>query len=132
MAKGKVTLGIQYVDGKEVVIRDSCFHEVEDFIENNLHNSALLTTSALAERFNYSSSQFSRRFKAVAHKTVKEYVIEAKMQKAKEFLKTVNLSISDIAYKLGYTNPFYFTNVFTKQFGISPSAYRRKFSEFSR
>ncbi|MBK8968895.1 MAG: helix-turn-helix transcriptional regulator [Lewinellaceae bacterium] len=132
MKKGKVKLGVQNVDGQQVEIRDSCFHEVEDFIANNIHDPAMLSTSVLAERFSYSPSQFSRRFKAVAGKSVKEYVIEAKMEKAKELLRIVNLSIADIAYQLGYTTPFYFTNVFTKQNGISPSAYRKKFSEFSR
>ncbi|PHN05372.1 helix-turn-helix domain-containing protein [Flavilitoribacter nigricans] len=132
MKKGKVKLGVQHVDGEQVMIRDSCFHEVEEFIASNIHDPSLISTSALAERFNYSPSQFSRRFKAVAHKSVKEYVIDAKMEKAKELLRTVNLSITDIAYQLGYTTPFYFTNVFTKQNGISPSAYRKKFSDFSR
>ena len=54
------------------------------------------------------------------------------MEKARELLRTVNLSITEIAYQLGYTNPFYFTNVFSKQNGISPSEYRKKFSDFSR
>lgn len=132
MKKGKVKLGVQKVDGQQVIIRDSCFHEVEEFIEENINNPSLISTSALAERFNYSPSQFARRFKAVADKSVKEYVIGVKMEKAKELLRIVNLSIADIAYQLGYTNPFYFTNVFTKQNGISPSEYRKKFSEFSR
>ncbi len=132
MKKRRVKLGVQTVDGQQVLIKDSCFHEVEDFIENNINNPSLISTSALAARFNYSPSQFSRRFKAVSDKSVKEYVIDVKMKKAKELLRTVNLSISDIAYQLGYTNPFYFTNVFTKQNGISPSAYRKKFSEFNR
>lgn len=132
MKKGSVKLGTQVIDGQQVEVRDSCFHEVEQFIEININNPSLLSTSTLATRFNYSPSQFSRRFKAVANKTVKEYVIGVKMEKAKELLRTVNRSIGDIAYQLGYTNPFYFTNVFTKHNRISPSAYRSKFSGMSR
>lgn len=132
MKKGRVTLGFQKVEGQQVEIRDSCFHEVEEFIEKNIGNPSLISTSALAERFNYSPSQFSRRFRAVSAKSVKEYVIEVKMKKAKELLRIVNLSITDIAYKLGYANPFYFTNVFKKHYGIPPSEYRSKFSEFRR
>ena len=132
MGKAKVKLGYQNLDGQQVLIKDSCFHEVEDFIENNLHNPSLISTSSLAERFNYSPSQFSRRFKAVSNKSVKEYITDLKIKKAKELLRTINLSISDIAYQLGYANPFYFTTVFTKCNGISPSAYRRKFSDFCR
>ena len=132
MSKSKVKLGVQQVEGQDVEIRDSCFHEVEAFIADNIGKPHLLSISTLATKFNYSSSQFSRRFKAVSGKSVKEYVIAVKMQKAKELLRTVNLSISDIAYQLGYNNPFYFTNVFTKHHNISPSAYRKTFSEFNR
>ena len=58
MAKGKVNLGIQNVDGEEVEVRDSCFHEVEEYIEANINKPAMLTTSVLAKQFNYSPSQF--------------------------------------------------------------------------
>ena len=132
MAKRKVILGIQKIEGEQVVIRDSCFHEVEEYIEENICNPAMLSLSVLAAKFNYSPSQFSRRFVAVSGENVKEYIIKVKMKKAKDLLRTVNLSITDIAYQLGYTTPFYFTNVFTKHFGISPTTYRGKFSEFKR
>lgn len=132
MAKRKVILGDQTIDGERVVIRDSCFHEVEEYIVKNIGNPVMLSLDNLAAKFNYSPSQFSRRFVAVSGESVKAYVTKVKMQRAKEQLSIVNLSITDIAYQLGYTSPFYFTNVFTKHFGISPTAYRSKFSEFKR
>ena len=132
MAKRKVILGIQPIEGEEVVIQDSCFHDVEEYIEANICNPAMLSLNVLATQFNYSPSQFSRRFIAVSGESVKEYVTKVKMNKAKELLRTVNLSITDIAYQLGYTNPFYFTNVFSKRFGFSPTVYRSKFSGFKR
>ena len=132
MAKRKVILGTRKIEGEQVVIRDSCFHEVEEYIEENICNPAMLSLPVLAAKFNYSPSQFSRRFVAVSGESVKEYTIKVKMKKAKDLLRTVNLSITDIAYQLGYTTPFYFSNVFTKHFGISPTTYRGKFSEFKR
>lgn len=132
MKKTKVKLGLQTIEGKQVIVRDSCFHEVEEYIEENLGDSSMLSMDKLALRFNYSPSQFSRRFKAVSGKGVKEYIIDMKMSKAKELLRTINLSITEISYKLGYTNPFYFTNVFSKYYGFSPSAYRSQFSDFKR
>jgi two-component system response regulator YesN len=132
MAKQKVQLGTQTIEGENVEVRDSCFHEVEEYIEAHICDPEMLSMPVLAARFNYSPSQFSRRFVAVSGESVKEYVTRAKMKKAKELLRTVNLSITDIAYQLGYTTPFYFTNVFTKHFGESPSAYRSSFSEFKR
>lgn len=132
MVRRKVTLGTQTVEGEEVFITDSCFHEVEAYIEENICNPAMLSLHVLAAKFNYSPSQFSRRFVAVTGESVKKYVTKVKVNKAKELLRTVNLSITAIAYQLGYTTPFYFTNVFTKHFGFSPTAYRSKFSKFKR
>lgn len=132
MTKRKVKLGIQNLEGEQVVIKDSCFHEVEEYIQENMGNPGMVSLDVLAAKFNYSPSQFSRRFVAVSGEGVKAYITRVKLEKAKELLRTVNLSITDIAYQLGYTNPFYFTNVFTKHFGMSPSAYRSKFSEFKR
>lgn len=132
MKTRKVELGLQTIEGEQVEIVDSCFHEVEEYIEKHICDPAMLSMNVLAERFNYSPSQFSRRFMAVSGESVKEYVTKVKMKKAKELLRTVNLSITDIAYELGYTTPFYFTNVFTKHYGMSPSAYRSTFSKFKR
>ena len=54
-----------------------------------------------------------------------EYITARRMQKAKELLKDDSRSIEEIANAVGYHDYFYFTKVFKKTQGISPSKYRK-------
>ena len=55
-----------------------------------------------------------------------DYLTSLRLQKAKTLLKEPNLSIQEIAEQSGYTDYFYFTKVFKKAEGISPSKYRKE------
>ena len=48
------------------------------------------------------------------------------MEKAKELLITGHYTVSEIAYECGFENVYYFSNVFKKIVGVSPTAYRKK------
>ncbi|MGO4184478.1 helix-turn-helix transcriptional regulator [Paenibacillus sp. TAF43_2] len=52
-----------------------------------------------------------------------DYVINYRMERASDLLKAGNYSIHDIAVSVGYTNSLYFSRLFKKKFGLSPSAY---------
>lgn len=73
-----------------------------------------------------SPSRFSHKFKQVMGKAPLKYFINIKLKRAKEFLKFSDLSISEIAERVGYDNPLYFSRTFRKAFGISPTGYRNK------
>ena len=49
------------------------------------------------------------------------------MNKAKKLLKNEDLSIQNIAYSVGYPDPFAFSKIFKKEVGISPSVYREQY-----
>ena len=55
-----------------------------------------------------------------------EHLMEARIQKAQEYLRTTNDSLEAIAAKVGYPDYYYFTKVYKKATGISPAAYRRQ------
>ena len=56
-------------------------------------------------------------------------IVNKKIQKAKELLADESLSIEQIAEQTGYNDYFYFTKVFKKNTGISPSKYRKNLLE---
>ena len=56
----------------------------------------------------------------------KDYIIEYRMKKACEFLKDKNLSISNVAYSVGYKDPLNFSKMFKLKIGVSPIYYREK------
>jgi transcriptional regulator GlxA family with amidase domain len=66
----------------------------------------------------------NRRFKTAVGQTPLEYLQEVRMNAARELLKTSNLSINEIADKVGYQDTGYFSSLFKKIFSTTPNAYR--------
>lgn len=52
------------------------------------------------------------------------YLTKIRMDASKELIKTTKMKSFEIAYKVGYSEPNYFSYCFKKHFGISPSEYR--------
>lgn len=69
---------------------------------------------------------FIRCFKRYMGITPMQYLTSIRIGKAKELLKNTNYSIQEIGGLVGYENPLYFSRIFHKQTGHSPSAYRRE------
>ena len=72
-----------------------------------------------------SESHAIRTFKQAYGVTPYAYLLEKKLDLAKQLLRDTNLSIREIANKLSFADEYYFSNVFKKRTGMTPSAYRR-------
>jgi len=75
----------------------------------------------LAEKLKMSRSQLYRKIKAMTNQTVLDFITTLRMNKAIEYLQSGEYSISETAYKVGYSLPTNFTRSFVKQFGETPS-----------
>lgn len=78
----------------------------------------------IADELNVSPKYLSEVLKAETGKTALEHVHERIISLAKGFLKNTSLRVSEIAYQLGFENPPYFSRLFKKCTGQSPTAYR--------
>jgi transcriptional regulator GlxA family with amidase domain len=83
-----------------------------------------LTLAAYAQGVGFSVSQFSFLFKRYYGTSPMAYFVELRMQRAKELLETTDMPIKEVAWKLGFDDPLYFSRIFKKVCGISPSSYR--------
>lgn len=84
-----------------------------------------ITLTELAEKYNVSVSHLSSLIKSELNLPFSEYITSKRIQMAKELLRDEILSIEQIAEQVGYHDYFYFTKVFKKTVGISPSKYRK-------
>ena len=84
-----------------------------------------ISLALLSEKYSISSSHLSALIKRELGLSFSEYITAKRMQKARELLKDEQLSIESIAEAVGYHDYFYFTKVFKKSHGISPSKYRK-------
>jgi two-component system response regulator YesN len=78
----------------------------------------------VCRQMHISQSYFCSIFKKEMNDTFSNYLHVYRMQAAKELLRTTDLKLSDVAERIGYTDPNYFSFSFKKTFGISPREYR--------
>ncbi len=85
-----------------------------------------ISLNELSEKYGLSSSHLSILIKKELGISFTEYITSKRLQKAKELLSDESLSIEEVANATGYHDYFYFTKVFKKTMGISPSKYRKE------
>ena len=90
------------------------------------HFNENINLNALSDLCNLSISRFSHLFKDVTGTSAIQYINDLRVSKASMYLNTTSLSISDIALKIGFDDAAYFSRIFKKITGISPSDYRKK------
>ena len=78
-----------------------------------------------AESRHMSTCWFIRSFKQILKVTPMQYILSLRMANAQSLLETSEYNISEIAEAVGYDNPLYFSRLFHKHIGVSPSEYRK-------
>ncbi|MDI9218494.1 helix-turn-helix domain-containing protein [Clostridium tertium] len=100
------------------------FRKVEEYIISNIKEE--LSLESIAKNFNLSSCYFSRNFKEFIGCNLSDYINSLRIKKAKELLNNNEMSIKEIGYEVGYSDPNYFSKVFKKYEGYSPTEYKFK------
>ena len=90
------------------------------------HISDMLTLEQIEEEFCLSKSYLHSIFQKYTHHSPMDFFIRLKLKEACKLLRSTDLLISEIAEKLGYKDPYYFSRIFKKIVGISPKGYRKK------
>lgn len=106
--------------------KDSCKLIVEgakEYIAEHFSDSDV-SINKLCAHLHISPAYFSSIFKKETKMTFVNYLTQVRMDAAKVILKTTNLKSFEVAEKVGYSEPNYFSYCFKKYFGISPSEFR--------
>ncbi len=96
---------------------------VHDYIEE--HYMDHLSLSGLAEQFFVEPSYLSRKFSKEYNETITSCITRCRMDHAKELMKDEQNKLEAISFKVGYDDYNYFSRVFRRLEGISPSEYRK-------
>lgn len=79
---------------------------------------------SLADEAGVSPSTLSRRFQTVTGTSPIAYLNQWRLSLAADLLRDTDLTLSSIATRVGYANPFSLSAAFKRQFGLSPAQYR--------
>ncbi len=98
------------------------------FNSDDLISKGLPTVQQVAEQLNVSSNYLSDMLRSITGQTTQQHIHNKLIEKAKELLTTTNLSVSEIAYYLGFEYPQSFNKLFKKKTDISPLEFRQSFN----
>lgn len=96
---------------------------VREIIKQRYADGALTVTDIGKEVY-LTPTYVSLLFKQETGQTINEFLTQIRVEKAKELLRDPQYKFYDICYAIGYTDPSYFTKLFKKATGVTPSAYR--------
>lgn len=126
---------------KQVFIENMTFlYEYRESMKKEVYSETILRAKALIDAYYYkdmnleaisrevnvSPYYFSKIFKEETGKNFIDYITCIRIEKAKEALKEKNRSIKEICIKVGYKDPNYFSRLFKKQVGVTPTEYREE------
>jgi len=96
-------------------------NQAKSYILGNLDETP--TVKELSLKLGINTNKLQKGFNLLFNKSVRQFIISAKLHKAQQMIEGGDLTISEIADKLGYTNKGHFSQLFKKEFGILPSEY---------
>lgn len=102
--------------------------EVNAYIRDHMSNPET-SVELLSTHLSISRVQLYKRMISLTGITPSEYLRTKRIKFAEHLLRSDDLNISEIAYKVGFNNPRYFTKYFQDAYGVTPSQYRKNLSE---
>ena len=101
---------------------------LEDYFnDNDLISKGLPTVQFVADELGISPNYLSRLLKTLTGQSTQQFIHDKLIKKAKEKLSTTSLSVSEIAYELGFEHPQSFTKLFKNKTSLSPLEFRTSF-----
>ncbi|MDX8340432.1 tetratricopeptide repeat protein [Draconibacterium sp. IB214405] len=95
--------------------------KLEEEVEKNLNNENF-GVELLAQALGMSRSGLHRNLQKHTGQSISQFIREYRLKRGLEYLKNGEFTVSEVAYKVGFNSPSYFTSCFTDYFGYAPSA----------
>ena len=96
---------------------------VEAYVRTHL--SSNLSMQVLSEQVGLSPNYLNRLFREQMNESLKGYVMRIRMETAAKMLKNSDMRVNEVAAELGFPTARYFSEAFSKYFGVTPKDYRR-------
>jgi two-component system response regulator YesN len=108
---------------EEPRLGQSVIERAKKYILDNYSEELRLET--VAREVHLSPTYFSALFKKMTGCSFAKYLTRVRIAKAKELLENTDISVTDIAFQVGFNDPAYFASIFRREFGLTPLAYRK-------
>ena len=114
-------------------LNSNLLQQLEEVLDRHFNNqqslsSGIPTVQYLAENLNISASYLSDMLRSLTGLNAQQHIHNKLIEKAKEKLSATNLSVSEVAYELGFEHPQSFSKLFKTKTNLSPLQFRRSFN----
>ncbi len=110
---------------ESLLLEDAFLAKLKAIVTQNFENNQFGVPD-LGAAMGMSKMQIYRKLKALTNESPSAFIRSIRLQKGKELLETSKLTISEIAYNIGFSDPNYFSKTFQQEFGKSPRNFRIK------
>ena len=97
-------------------LRTSLFEEATDIVDQEFGSD--LSLDEIARRVASSRRQLQRAYAEIGHTTFRDHLTRVRMEKASELLGARNLTVREVAHRVGYRQPAQFAKAFRRHFGV--------------
>lgn len=118
-----INKGIELREGNVSGKNNDVVDDIKKYIEENYADDEL-SLNSMASHVNFSPNHLSMVFSQQTGNTLIKYLTDFRMNKAKELLKCTNKKSSEISLMVGYKDPHYFSYLFKKTQGVTPTQFR--------
>ena len=132
-AGGDVRGKVEFVP-QEIVITDrdeQLISKVMTWLEENVSDTEV-TVEQLASYVGMGRTSMYNKIKGLTGKSPVELILNFRMEKATYYLKSGQYSVSETSYKVGFSDPGYFSRSFKKHFGITPADYMKQYKSMKQ
>ena len=120
------TLGFDVIEDRQEKLIREIKKSIDELIDLNGHGERTIRLSAyLSDKFNKSYDALGELFSQSEGLTLEKFYISRRIEKVKELLVYTGLSLSEIAFKTGFSSPHHLSNQFKSYTGQNPSEFRQ-------
>ncbi|MFI5124561.1 MAG: helix-turn-helix domain-containing protein [Chitinophagales bacterium] len=116
--------GFELIDGKKARIIEKIKNTIVELVHHSSAYPDVNLSAFIVKKINLDYNYLSNLFSEVEGTTIEKYFINQRIEKVKELLVYDELSLSEIADRLGYSSVAYLSNQFKKITGLTPTFYR--------
>ena len=104
---------------------DELMLQLKEIVDAKL-NDPNFNVEALCKQLHISRPTLSRKIKALTGRSLNVYIRSLRLNKARQLLKTTNLSVKEVGFEVGIFNPTFFSRTYLEEFGETPGTTKEK------
>lgn len=117
-------LGFELIDDRKGRLVEKIKNKIIELVHHTQETPNVNLSGYLAQQLHYEYNYLSNLFSEAEGTTIEKYYISQKIEKVKELLIYDELTLSQIAYRMGYSSVAYLSSQFKKETGLTPSHFK--------